>query len=253
MANSILHMGNHLPFAIYHRPLKPMKDFSKLEKKLGVKFENKDLIKQAVVHRSYLNEHPEFELDHNERLEFLGDAVLELVVTEYLYKNYPNPEGELTNWRASLVNSIMLSIIAQELAVEVFLYLSKGESKDKESKARQYILANAMEAIIGAIYLDKGYETAQKFITDNIIAKLPEILEKKLYQDPKSRFQEIAQDKAGVTPTYKVLEESGPDHAKHFIVGVFLKKELVAKGEGSSKQEAQVNAAEEALHIKNWE
>jgi len=230
-----------------------MKNFSKLETKLGVSFDNKDLIKQSVVHRSYLNEHPEFELDHNERLEFLGDAVLELVVTEHLYKKFPNPEGELTNWRASLVNSTMLSTVARELDVESFLYLSKGETQDTNIKARNYILANAMEAIIGALYLDKGYEVSQKFITDNIISKLDEILEKKLYQDPKSRFQEVAQEKEGITPTYKVLEESGPDHDKHFIVGVFLKKELVAKGEGSSKQEAQVHAAEEALNMKNWE
>lgn len=230
-----------------------MKDFTKLEKKLGLEFTDRNLIKQAVVHRSYLNEHPDFELNHNERLEFLGDAVLELVVTEYLYKNYPNPEGELTNWRASLVNSVMLSTIARELDVESFLYLSKGEAKDTNIKARNYILANAMEAIIGAIYLDKGYQASQKFITDKIIAKLPEILEKKLYQDPKSRFQEASQEKEGVTPTYKVIEESGPDHDKHFVVGVFLKKELVAKGEGTSKQEAQVTAAEEALKIKDWE
>jgi len=230
-----------------------MKDFSKLEEKLGHSFSNHDLIKQAVVHRSYLNEHPDFGLDHNERLEFLGDAVLELVVTEYLYKNYENPEGELTNWRASLVNSTMLSTVARELDVEDFLYLSKGESKDTNIKARNYILANAMEAIIGAIYLDAGYEAAQKFINEKIITRLPEILEKKLYQDPKSRFQEIAQDKMSTTPSYKVIEESGPDHDKHFVVGVFLKKELIAKGEGSSKQEAQVNAAQEGLDIKNWE
>lgn len=230
-----------------------MKDFSKLEKKLDVEFSDKNLIRQAVVHRSYLNEHPEFELPHNERLEFLGDAVLELVVTEHLYKNYPNPEGELTNWRASLVNSVMLSSIARQLKVEDFLYLSKGESKDTNIKARNYILANAMEAIIGSIYLDQGYDVAKRFIDDKIISQLPEILDKKLYEDPKSRFQEISQDKAGITPTYKVLEESGPDHAKHFVVGVFLKRELVAKGEGSSKQEAQVNAAQEALDIKNWE
>jgi len=230
-----------------------MKDFSKLEKSLGVSFKDKNLIKQSVVHRSYLNEHPDFKLDHNERLEFLGDAVLELVVTEYLYKNYDNPEGELTNWRASLVNSTMLSTIARELEVEGFLYLSKGESKDTNLKARNYILANAMEAIIGAIYLDKGYEISADFIVEKIICKLPHILEHKLYQDPKSRFQEIAQDKEGVTPTYKVLEESGPDHDKHFIIGVFLKKDMVAKGEGSSKQEAQVNAASEAMNIKDWE
>ncbi|MCX6739897.1 MAG: ribonuclease III [Candidatus Parcubacteria bacterium] len=230
-----------------------MSEISKLEKNLGVKFVNRDLITQSVVHRSYLNEHPEFELDHNERLEFLGDAVLELIVTEHLYRTYPNPEGELTNWRASLVNAIMLAGIAKDLGIEDFLYLSKGESADANSKARMYILANAMEAVIGAIYLDQGYEVSRKFVHDKVISKLPEILEKKLYEDPKSRFQEISQDKVGVTPTYKVLEESGPDHAKHFVIGVFLKKDMIAKGEGTSKQEAQVSAAEEALKIKNWE
>ena len=230
-----------------------MKDFVKLEKKLKYKFGNKDLLKQAVVHRSYLNEHPEFELPHNERLEFLGDAVLELVVTEYLYKNYPNPEGELTNWRAALVNAKMLSEIAKDLGIESYLYLSKGEAKDVNSKARQIILANAMEAVIGAVYLDKDYQASQKFIEKEVITKLPDILKHKLYQDPKSRFQEIAQEKVGITPSYKVLEESGPDHAKQFVIGVFLKKELVGKGEGSSKQEAQVHAAEEGLKNKNWE
>lgn len=230
-----------------------MSEISKLEKSLGVKFANHDLITQAVVHRSYLNEHPDFKLEHNERLEFLGDAVLEIAVTDHLYRTYPNPEGELTNWRASLVNAIMLSSIANDLGIDDFLYLSKGESADANSKARQYILANAMEAVIGAIYLDQGYEVARVFIHDNIICKLPEIIEKKLYQDPKSRFQEVAQDKVGVTPTYKVLEESGPDHAKHFVIGVFLKKDMIAKGEGTSKQEAQVDAAQEALNIKNWE
>lgn len=230
-----------------------MSEISKLEKILGVKFNNHDLSTQAVVHRSYLNEHPEFKLDHNERLEFLGDAVLELVVTDYLYRTYPNPEGELTNWRASLVNAVMLSGIAKNLEVEDYLYLSKGEAADKDSKARQYILANAMEAIIGAIYMDQGYEAARQFIHDQIISYLPEILEKKLYQDPKSRFQEMSQEQVGITPTYKVLEESGPDHAKHFVIGVFLKKDMVAKGEGTSKQEAQVNAAQEGLRAKNWE
>ena len=230
-----------------------MRDFSQLESNLGVSFNNQDLLAQAVVHRSYLNEHPEFHLDHNERLEFLGDAVLELIVTEHLYKNYPNPEGELTNWRASLVNAIMLSGIAKDLEVEDFLYLSKGEEKDKDSKARQFILANAMEAIIGAIYLDKNYEAAKDFVFAKVITKLPYILENKLYQDPKSRFQELAQEKVGVTPSYKVIEESGPDHAKHFVVGVFLKRELIAKGQGTSKQEAQVVAAAEGLKVKEWE
>ena len=242
-----------MPFAIGHRFKKLMKDFSQLEQSLGHVFDNKDLIKEAVVHRSYLNEHPEFMLPHNERLEFLGDAVLELVVTEYLYKNYPNPEGELTNWRAALVNSNMLAEIATELEIESYLYLSKGEAKDKNTKARKYILANAMEAVIGAIYLDKGYQASWQFINQKILVKLPEILEQKLYQDPKSKFQEVAQGKVGVTPVYRVLEESGPDHDKHFIVGVFLKKEMVAEGEGSSKQEAQVSAAQEGLKNKDWD
>ncbi|MEA3272780.1 MAG: ribonuclease III [Patescibacteria group bacterium] len=229
-----------------------MKDFEKLEKILGVKFKNQDFLVQALTHRSYINEHPSFHLGHNERLEFLGDAVLELVVTEYLYGNFPNPEGELTNWRASLVNSVMLSKVCQELEVEEFLLLSRGEAKDKKSKARQFILANAFEAIIGAIYLDSGYKESKKFIDKNLIVQLQHILEHKLYLDPKSNFQEAAQEKVGITPNYKVLDEFGPDHAKHFRVGVFLGNELVAEGEGSSKQEAQVAAATKGLEIKKW-
>ncbi len=226
----------------------------KLAEKIGVKFNNPDLLQQAVTHRSYLNEHRDYKLDHNERLEFLGDAVLELVVTEYLYENYPNPEGELTNWRAALVNGEMLASISKELGVEEFLLMSKGEAKDT-GKARQYLLANAFEAITGSIYMDqkeKGYKVAKEFILKNVIVKLPEIIEKKLYMDPKSRFQEASQEEVGVTPIYRVLEESGPDHAKKFIVGVYLEDELIAKGEGSSKQEAQRNAAAEGLKKKNW-
>lgn len=229
-----------------------MKDFSKLEETIKIKFKNQDFLKQAVVHRSYINEHPHFALDHNERLEFLGDAVLELIVTEYLFQNFKNPEGDLTNWRASLVNANMLSDIANELDLDKYLYLSKGESKDSNSKARKYILANALESLIGAIYIDRGWEAAKQFITDNLLSKLKYILEHKLYFDPKSRFQEEAQDKYGITPNYKVLFESGPDHAKHFVMGVYLDKELVAQGEGSSKQEAQVDAAENGLKIKGW-
>ncbi|MFA5048085.1 MAG: ribonuclease III [Patescibacteria group bacterium] len=229
-----------------------MSDISLLEKKIGIKFNNKDLLTQAVVHRSYLNEHPDFKLDHNERLEFLGDAVLELVVTEHLYKNYPNPEGELTNWRASLVNGDALAEVAQDLAIESFLLMSKGETKDKNSKARQYILANAMEAIIGAIYLEHGMEKTAKFITKNIISRLANILANKLYIDPKSLFQEKAQEKLGITPVYKVISSSGPDHAKIFRVGVYLDKELIATGEGSSKQEAQIQAAQKGVSKKNW-
>jgi len=229
-----------------------MKDLQKLEKTLGVKFKNKDLLTQALVHRSYLNENPSFKLDHNERLEFLGDAVLEIVVTEHLYKKYPNPEGELTNWRASLVNSISLAELSEELKIEGFLYLSKGETKDKNSKARQYILANAQEAIIGAIYLDQGMAASKKYITKNMISKLPEILETKSYIDPKTRFQEAAQERLTTTPTYKVLKEVGPDHAKNFTIACMLGSEVVAKGEGSSKQEAQVEAAKNALKVKGW-
>lgn len=228
-----------------------MMDLSPLELKLGVEFNNKDLLLQALTHRSYLNENPNFYLDQNERLEFLGDAVLELAVTRYLYSNYKNPEGELTSWRAALVNSKMLSSVSRELEVNDFLLLSRGEAKDV-GRAREYILANAMEAIIGAIYLDKSFEVAEKFILDNIIPKLPEIIEKKLYRDSKSRFQEEAQDRVGITPTYEVLDEHGPDHAKHFTIGVFLDKELIAKGEGNSKQEAQEKAADNALELKRW-
>ena len=228
------------------------KDFSQLEKLLKVSFVDQKKLVHACVHRSYLNEHPGFELTHNERLEFLGDAVLELIVTEYLYKKYENPEGELTNWRASLVNSNILSKIAKNLGIEDFLLLSKGESKDKDSKARHYILADAMEAVIGAIYLDQGYEVSAMFIEENVLSELPNILENQLYLDAKTRFQEAAQDKVGVTPTYKVLDETGPDHEKSFRVGVYLGEELIAEGEGSSKQEAQLDAAANACELKNW-
>jgi ribonuclease-3 len=226
----------------------------KLAQKLGIEFNNIDFLRQAVTHRSYLNEHRDYNLDHNERLEFLGDAVLELVVTEFLYANYPNPEGELTNWRASLVNGEMLAKIAGRLGVEEFLMMSRGESKDT-GKARHYLLANAFEAIIGSIYLDqgeKGYIVARDFILKNVAVELPEIIENKTYMDPKSRFQEEAQDKVGITPSYKVMEESGPDHARIFIVGVYLEHELIASGEGTSKQEAQRNAAASGLEVKGW-
>jgi len=229
-----------------------MKDFSELENVLEIKFNNQKLLWQAFVHRSYLNEHPSFELDQNERLEFLGDAVLELVVTQYLYLNYENPEGELTNWRASLVNAKILAETARELKMENYLFLSRGESKDNNIKARNYILANTFEALIGAIYLDQGFDSAKEFITKKLIVKLPAILKNKLYIDSKSRFQEEAQERVGVTPTYHVIEEAGPDHNKHFKIGVYLGEELVAYGEGTSKQEAQMHAAEEALRVKDW-
>ena len=231
----------------------PMKHLQALEEILGFTFKEPKLAQQAFVHRSYLNEHPSFPLGHNERLEFLGDAVLELVVTEYLYKQYPqSPEGELTNWRASLVNAKMLSMIAQGLGLEQFLLLSRGESKDRNSRARLYILANVIEAVIGAMYLDQGMSVCRRFIEEHVLNELPKILETKSYLDPKSRFQERSQEKLGITPRYQVLEESGPDHNKHFRIGVYLDKELVATGEGMSKQEAQIRAAEAGLEEKGW-
>ncbi len=228
-------------------------NFEDFEKKIKINFNDQKLLLQALVHRSYLNENPGFEVGHNERLEFLGDAVIELVVTEYLYKNYSNPEGELTNWRASLVNSQSLSELASELGVEKYLKMSKGESKDKNGKARQSIMANALEAIVGATYLDQGLEVAREFIEKNLITKLPFIISNNLYLDAKSNFQEEAQDRLGITPLYKVIEEHGPDHNKHFVIGVYLEEELVAKGEGFSKQEAEMEAAKKALKIKEWD
>ncbi|MFA5030427.1 MAG: ribonuclease III [Patescibacteria group bacterium] len=228
------------------------KDISKLEENLRVVFKDKRILHQALVHRSYLNEHPQFELGHNERLEFLGDAVLELVVTEYLYLKYDNPEGELTNWRASLVNAKMLSDVSAGLGVNEYLYLSKGEASDANSKARQYILANAFEAIVGAMYLDQGWDVSKEFIHRVILSRLSHILEHKLYMDPKSRFQEEAQERIGKTPRYEVLSESGPDHAKEFVVGVFVNGDKIAEGRGTSKQEAQVDAAQNALDTKGW-
>lgn len=207
---------------------------------------------QAFVHRSYLNENPEFHLDQNERLEFLGDAVLELVVTQHLYNDYPEKaEGELTNWRAALVNAKMLTQVAEELGFNDFLLLSRGETKEL-GKARQYILANTFEAFIGAMYLDSGYGNCDTFIKKNLLARLPEIIKQKLYKDAKSEFQEQAQEKVSITPAYKVMKEWGPDHKKKFTVGVFLGDDMVAEGEGYSKQEAEEEAAKAALAIKKW-
>lgn len=223
-----------------------------LEQNIGYDFKNKDLLLQALTHRSYLNENPKWHLDQNERLEFLGDAVLELVVTEYLYKNFPNPEGEMTNWRAALVNAVMLSQITKEFNLNDFMLLSRGESKDT-GRARQYILANAIEALIGAIYLDGGYEPASQFISKFVLKELSRIIEGRLYRDAKSLFQEQAQDKVGITPSYEVLEEWGPDHARNFKIGVFLEKEMAGVGKGPSKQEAQQEAAEDGLKKKGWQ
>lgn len=226
-------------------------DTKDLEKKLGVEFKNHDLLLSALTHRSYLNENRSFHLPHNERLEFLGDAVLELVATEYLYANYPHPEGELTNFRSALVNYRMLSEIARRMDVEKHLLMSRGEAKDT-GRARQVILANAIESIIGAIYLDQGYEVAKEFILREIMVELPGVITAGAYLDPKSKLQEIVQEKQGVTPVYNVLSEAGPDHDKVFIVGVFLGTKQVGQGNGPSKQEAEVSAAENALKINQF-
>lgn len=229
-----------------------MKDLNLFEQKLGLKFANKDLLTQAFVHRSYLNENPNFHLDQNERLEFLGDAVLELIVTEHLYQDYPDKaEGELTNWRAALVNAKMLTQVAEELGFNDFLLLSRGEMKEL-GKARQYILANTFEALVGALYLDAGYQACDEFIVKNLLGRLPEIIKQKLYKDAKSEFQEQAQEKVGITPAYRVIKEWGPDHKKKFTVGVFLGNDMVAEGEGYSKQEAEEEAAKQGLEIKQW-
>lgn len=224
---------------------------SDLEKKIEITFKNRNLLLEALTHRSYLNERPDWKLDHNERLEFLGDAVLELIVTEYLFKNYKEPEGVLTTWRAALVNANILSSISHKFSLNDYILLSRGETKDT-GRARQYILANTLESIIGAIYLDQGYETAKVFIDKFVLTELEQIIKNKLYRDAKSTFQEQAQERTGVTPTYEVMEEWGPDHAKNFKVGVYLGSELAGFGQGPSKQEAEQKAAEDALHKRKW-
>ena len=223
-------------------------DLSKLEKKLGIEFKNKDLLKEALTHRSYLNENPSWKLPHNERLEFLGDAVLELAVTENLFNQFPqHPEGQLTSLRAALVNYQMMSEVANNLDLEDFILMSRGETKDV-GRARQVILANAMESLIGAIYLDNDYQQAKKIIEQFVInPNLEKIIESGLYKDPKSHLQEIVQEKLKLTPTYQLLEEWGPDHKKIFKMGVYFGDKLIAEGEGYAKQEAEIEAAKNAL------
>lgn len=228
-------------------------DFSELEKKINVVFKNKELLKQAFVHRSYINENRNLNLPHNERLEFLGDAVLELIVTEYLFKKYPtHQEGDLTSFRASLVNAVTLSKVGESLGFNDYLLLSKGEAKDT-GRARSSILADTMEAVIGAIYIDAGYDAAQAFISKNIFGLIDSIVEQGSWVDPKSKFQELAQEKTGITPAYRTIRESGPDHDKRFTVGLYLAETLITEGEGRSKQEAEEMAARKAVELKSWE
>jgi ribonuclease-3 len=225
---------------------------AKFENRIEYVFADKKLLIQAFTHRSFINEHQKSGLSHNERLEFLGDAVLELVVTDFLYKKYTNKtEGELTASRASLVNSVTLAEIASKVYLEELLLLSKGESKDT-GKARQTILADAFEAIIGAIYLDSGYLQAEKFITKFLLSEHKQIIERGLLKDSKSKIQEKSQEIFGLTPNYKILKETGPDHDKFFTVGIFFGNEKIAQGEGKSKQEAEQKAAQKALEERGW-
>ena len=228
-----------------------MDNLAELERKIGISFKNKNLIREAITHRSYLNECPNQNLKHNERLEFLGDAVLELIVTDYLFRKMPeSPEGMMTGLRASLVKADSLIKVAHKIDLDKFILVSKGESKDKSSKGFETILANAVEAIIGAIYLDSGFAAAKKFVEENILIHLEEIIRNKEWKDAKSLFQELSQAELEITPKYKILKEWGPDHNKKFLVGLYLDDKLISKGKGSSKQEAEIEAAKEALTLK---
>lgn len=228
------------------------KDLSTFERKIGAVFHDDALLMRAFTHRSYLNENRDKGLEHNERLEFLGDAVLELVVTRHLFERFPEaPEGELTAYRSALVNTNTLSEVATELGMNDYLLLSKGEAKDT-GRARAFLLANTFEALVGALYLDQGYEAAERFIGAHLLPRMEEIIEKRLWQDAKSYFQEKAQEVEGATPVYQVIREAGPDHDKRFIVGAYVRSDLIAQGEGKSKQEAETDAARKALEAKGW-
>jgi len=227
-------------------------DFTEFQKRAGVSFKDEALLTQAFVHRSYINENKNSGLSHNERLEFLGDAVLELVITDFLYEKYPQKtEGDLTAYRSSLVNAVTCSDIATKLGMNDYLLLSKGESKDN-GRARQYILANTLEAFIGAVYLDQGYETVKEFIEREFTPLIDGIISAGSWIDAKSLFQEKAQEFDGITPSYKTMKETGPDHDKKFTVGVYVGRDLIATGEGDSKQDAEQAAAREALKTRGW-
>lgn len=229
-------------------------NFDALAEHIGVEFKDIGLLRTACTHRSFLNENRGAGIEHNERMEFLGDAVLELVVTSFLYRKYPKKaEGELTAYRSAIVNTVSLTRVAERIGLSDYMLLSRGEAKDT-GRARGVIVANAVEAVIGSIYLDQGYNGAAQFISDHIlnVIDIEEIVAKKSWMDPKSLFQEKAQEKANVTPTYRTLKEVGPDHDKQFTLGVFLGDVQVATGSGPSKQEAEQKAAEKGLEVKGW-
>lgn len=227
-----------------------MNEFSDFENKIGIKFDDQKLIETVFTHRSYLNEHRNLKIEHNERMEFLGDAVLELCSTEYLYKNFNNPEGIMTNWRSAVVKGESLSEEAKRLGINDLIRTSRGEAKNT-GKARDLILANAFEALIGAIYLDKGYKVAYDFIEKNVLYKLDEIVKMGSFYDAKSKLQETSQDLLGITPTYELISESGPDHNKIFVMGAYINELKIGEGSGASKQRAQTEAAKEA--VDNWD
>lgn len=230
-----------------------MNNFKELEKKLGLKFKDEITLKSAFTHKSYINEHKDFGLSHNERLEFLGDAVLELVSTRHLFEKYPDQdEGKMTAFRSALVQGKHLAEVSRELGLGEYLLLSHGEEKSG-GREKNYILANLLEALIGAIYLDLGYQKAEKFIKDHILAHLDKIINEGHHIDSKSKFQELSQEKENTTPHYELIEESGPDHDKVFKMGVYLGEKLIADGSGSSKQKAELDAAQNALKEKGWE
>ncbi len=227
-------------------------NYGQLEKNIGVGFRDTELLKQALTHRSYLNENKDTTWGHNERLEFLGDAVLELIVTDYLFRTYPDyDEGKMTTLRAALVRADTLSDVAIDMQLGEHLLLSRGEAKDL-GRARQYILANTTESVLGAVYMDQGYEAAKKIVHKFLVPKIETIMKEGLAVDAKSKFQAMAQEHFSITPSYKTIKEEGPDHDKHFTVGVYLKEELVATGEGDSKQIAEQNAAKLALIGKGF-
>ena len=228
------------------------KDFTPFEQSIGITFNDKKLLTHAFIHRSYINENPKSGLEHNERLEFLGDAVIELVVTDYLYRTYPgHNEGDLTAYRSALVNAVIMGEVAADLNMNDYLLLSKGEQKDT-GRARQTILANTYESFVGALYLDQGYDACDAFVTRSLLAKLADIIKNKSWKDAKSLIQEEAQERLSVTPSYKVVAENGPDHDKHFTIGIFFGEKKIAEGKGRSKQEGEQKAALAALEAKGW-
>ncbi|MEK7218896.1 MAG: ribonuclease III [Patescibacteria group bacterium] len=220
-----------------------------LEKTVGVRFKNKEMLLQALTHRSAVREVNRH--GHNERLEFLGDAVLEMATTEYLFHLSGRSEGELTNWRSALVQGDHLAEVAKDIKLGEYLFMSRGEEAS-DGRRKPSTLANAVEALIGAVYLDRGYDAARTFCQKFILQDLQKLLAQGKHKDEKSHFQEMAQEKSGITPHYEVLEEMGPDHEKLFTSAVYIDKEKIAEGKGNSKQKAEQAAAKAALKVKGW-